>query len=74
MATEDLDVWVARRAATAYASVVRDTEMFAVRLGDEPSTQDLAEYAALIAREEAHRAARRDAFATLGLTVDSVES
>lgn len=64
---------VARRAAERYAAAVGDTQRFADRLDGDPDPADVAEYAALVAREEAARAQRQEAFLTLGFTIDSLE-
>jgi hypothetical protein len=64
---------LARAAASAYAEAVRETERFARRLDGTPDVAELAEYANLLAREEAAHGQRRDAFAPLGLVVPSEE-
>jgi hypothetical protein len=64
---------LARMAASAYADAVRETERFARRLDGTPDPAELAEYANLLAREEAAHAQRRDAFARLGLATPSEE-
>jgi hypothetical protein len=43
------------------------------QVGAVLSAGEVAEYGALVAREEATHAERRDAFAALGLTDESVE-
>lgn len=64
---------VARRAAAVYAAAVADTEEFATRLDGDPDPDNVTEYAALVAREEAARARRREAFLALGFTLDSLQ-
>jgi hypothetical protein len=62
-----------RLAASQYAAAVQETERFAARLTAVPGPSELAEYANLLAREEAAHGNRRDAFAAIGMTMDSLE-
>jgi hypothetical protein len=62
-----------RSAAGQYVEAVRETERFAAGLTASPGPSELAEYANLLAREEAAHGNRRDAFAAIGLTMDSLE-
>lgn len=68
------EVAVARQAATAHAEAVDDVRTFVGRLTGPPDASELAEYDALIAREEATRSERRDALAELGFSVPSLEA
>ncbi|GAB3808176.1 hypothetical protein [Micromonospora zhanjiangensis] len=63
----------ARRAAEAHTAASRDVEVFLRRLPAVPTAGDVAEYAALVAREEVLRAQRQAAVRTAGLDVPSVE-
>lgn len=72
-AAGDEPLAVARRAAERYAAAVADTERFVEGLDDDPDPAAVAEFAALVAREEATRAQRYDAFLVLGFNIDSVE-
>lgn len=62
----------ARRAAAAHTAVSGDLEAFLRRVPETPSPADVAEYAVLLAREEAVRAERDDAAEAAGLTAPSV--
>ncbi|MFD1321832.1 hypothetical protein [Micromonospora sonneratiae] len=62
----------ARRIAAAHTSVSRDVEDFLGRLPAVPTPADIAEYAALVAREELVRAERQAAAAAAGLEIQSV--
>jgi hypothetical protein len=64
----------ARRAAELHMSAVRDVERFIAHLGSAMDAGTVAEFANLLAREEATLADRQDALAALGLDVPSVES
>lgn len=66
-------VQMARRAAEAHTAAAQAIEDWIGRVGAVPTAGDVAEYGALVAREEATHAARRDAFAAVGLTADSIE-
>ncbi|MFY1692387.1 hypothetical protein [Plantactinospora sp. WMMB782] len=61
-----------RRAAAAHTAASRDVEAFLRRLSAQPSPEDVAEYAALLAREEALRVERTDAAEAAGLDVPSI--
>ncbi|HEY6593825.1 MAG TPA: hypothetical protein VI011_06910 [Asanoa sp.] len=63
----------ARRAAAAHTAASRDIEAFLRRLPEVPEPEHIAEYAALLAREEEIRAERLDAVAGYGLEAPSVE-
>lgn len=63
----------ARRAAEQHTGAVRDMERFIEGFGGTPDAAALAEYAGLLAREEATRADRQDRLAELGLEAPSVE-
>lgn len=62
----------ARRVAAAHTSAARDVEAFLRRVPAVPSPSDVAEYAALLAREEAFRADRDDLAAAIGLAATSI--
>ena len=62
----------ARRAAAAHTAASRDVEAFLRRVPAVPGPAELAEYAALLAREEAARADRDDLVDAAGLTAPSV--
>jgi hypothetical protein len=68
------EVAAARRAAAAHAEAADNVSTFVGRLTGPPDASDLAEYDALIAREEATRSERRDALAELGFSVPSLEA
>ncbi|MFI6763176.1 hypothetical protein BDK92_6992 [Micromonospora pisi] len=51
----------ARRIAAAHTAASRDVEAFLRRAPEVPTPADVAEYAALLAREEAFRTERQDA-------------
>ncbi|ROT29620.1 hypothetical protein [Micromonospora sp. HM5-17] len=61
-----------RRIAAAHTTASRDVEAFLRRLPALPTPEDVAEYAALLAREEAIRVERSDAATAAGLTVPTV--
>ncbi|MDW5325928.1 hypothetical protein [Plantactinospora sp. KLBMP9567] len=61
-----------RRLAAAHTAASRDVEAFLRRVPALPSPEDIAEYAALLAREEALRTERTDAADTAGLNVPSI--
>jgi hypothetical protein len=63
----------ARRAAELHVGAVREMERFIERFSGTPDAAALAEYATLLAREEATRADRQDLLATLALEAPSVE-
>jgi hypothetical protein len=63
----------ARRAAHAVVKAATDLSDFLERTSAVPDPARLAEYAALLAREEATRAERADACAAVGLAADSIE-
>jgi hypothetical protein len=72
--TDDwLALQAARQAAEAHTAAARAIETWIGRVGAIPTAGEVAEYGALVAREEATHAERRDAFAVLGLTAESVE-
>ncbi|MGW4460636.1 hypothetical protein [Micromonospora sp. NPDC004704] len=62
----------ARRIAAAHTAASRDVEAFLRRAPDLPTPADVAEYAALLAREEALREERRDAAESAGLGAPSI--
>ncbi|GAA4467673.1 hypothetical protein [Phytohabitans houttuyneae] len=62
-----------RRAAEAHTGAVRDMARFIEGFDGAPDAAALAEYAGLLAREEATRAERQDLLAALGLEAPSVE-
>jgi hypothetical protein len=64
----------ARRAAAAHTAASHDVEVFLRRAPAVPAPGDVAEYAALVAREEVLRAQRHAAVETAGLSVPSVET
>ncbi|BCB75500.1 hypothetical protein GCM10022251_28810 [Phytohabitans flavus] len=64
----------ARRTAELHTGAVRDMERFVEGYTGTPDAATLAEYAALLAREESTRADRQDLLAALGLEAPSVES
>ncbi|MEN3613557.1 hypothetical protein [Plantactinospora sp. ZYX-F-223] len=61
-----------RRVAAAHTAASRDVEAFLRRVPALPSPEDIAEYAALLAREEALRTERTDAADAAGLNVPSI--
>jgi predicted amidohydrolase len=63
----------ARRAARAAARAAGDLAAFAEQFTLPVDPNDLAEFAALLGREEETRDQRQDAFDLLGLTVRSLE-
>lgn len=63
----------ARRAAELHLGAVWDMERFIERFGGTPDAAALAEYATLLAREEATRADRQDLLSDLALEAPSVE-
>ncbi|BCB90456.1 hypothetical protein [Phytohabitans suffuscus] len=64
----------ALRAAELHTAAVRDLERFVEGYDGGLDAAALAEYAELLAREEATRAERQDILAELGLSAPSVES
>jgi hypothetical protein len=72
MTDEDL-LARARRAAEQHTQAVRDTARFIAGLSGSPDSGQIAEYANLLAREEATLAERQDIMADLGLEAPSVE-
>lgn len=67
------DAWEpVRRAAAAHTAAARDVEAFLRRVPATPTSSDIAEYATLLAREEAVRAERADAATAAGLDIPSV--
>lgn len=64
----------ARRAAGAHAAASRDVEAFLRRVPEVPDAAGIAEYAALLAREEQLRTERQAAADAVGLQIPSVES
>lgn len=61
-----------RRVAAAHTAASRDLEALVRRLPATPEPSDIAEYATLLAREEALRAERAATAAVVGLQVPSV--
>ncbi|GAA3765760.1 hypothetical protein GCM10022225_60100 [Plantactinospora mayteni] len=61
-----------RRIAAAHTAASRDVEAFLRRVPALPSPEDIAEYAALLAREEARRTERTDAAEAAGLNVPTI--
>ena len=61
-----------RRIAAAHTAASRDVEAFLRRAPGLPSPADVAEYAALLAREEAIRSERDDAADAAGLSAPSI--
>lgn len=64
----------ARRVAAAHTEASQNVEAFLRRAPDVPAPADVAEYAALVAREELRRAERQAAAEAAGFSVPSVES
>jgi hypothetical protein len=64
----------ARRIAAAHTAASRDVEAFLRRVPALPTPADIAEYTALVAREEQVRAERQDAVEAVGIEAPSVES
>jgi hypothetical protein len=62
-----------RRAARAHATAVTDMAEFVERSSAVLDPAQLAEYEALLAREESTRALRQDVFHELGLVAPSME-
>ncbi|MBF9131580.1 hypothetical protein I0C86_21815 [Plantactinospora sp. S1510] len=62
----------ARRIAAAHTAASRDVEAFLRRVPALPTPEDVAEYAALLAREEAIRTERTDAAEAAGLGVSTI--
>lgn len=62
----------ARRIAAAHTAASRDLEALLRRLPATPGPAEVAEYAALLAREEALRAERLAATAVIGLELPSL--
>lgn len=71
--TDDDILRRARRAAELHLDAVRDMERFIERFGGTPDAAAIAEYATLLAREEATRADRQELLAALALEAPSVE-
>jgi hypothetical protein len=69
----DEDLEAARKAAAAHTAASRDLEAFFRHLPEVPEPQHIAEYAALLAREEERRAERLDAVEAYGLSAPSIE-
>jgi hypothetical protein len=63
----------AQRAAGAHSAASADLEEFLRRAPEVPDPADIAEYAALLGREQAIRAERDGAVNAMGLAVPSVE-
>lgn len=63
----------ARQAAAAHTAASRDIEAFLRRLPSVPDPADVAEYAALLSREELLRADRQAATDRAGLELRSTE-
>ncbi|MFC7549958.1 hypothetical protein [Plantactinospora sp. GCM10030261] len=63
---------LARRTAAAHTAASRDVEAFLRRLPEVPSPGDVAEFGALVAREELLRAERQEATDAAGLPIPSV--
>ncbi|MEQ4303522.1 hypothetical protein ABNF97_19410 [Plantactinospora sp. B6F1] len=61
-----------RRVAAAHTAASRDVEAFLRRVPALPNPEDVAEYAALLAREEALRTERTDAADAAGLNVPTI--
>lgn len=72
MTDEDL-LTRARRAAEQHTQAVRDTARFIAGLDGSADTGQIAEYANLLAREEATLAERQEIMTDLGLEAPSVE-
>jgi hypothetical protein len=72
MTDEDLPGRV-RRAAELHTRAVRDMERFIAGLDGSPDPATIAEYASLLAREEATLADRQDLLSALGLEAPSVQ-
>jgi hypothetical protein len=68
----DDDRETARRIAAAHTAASRDVEAFLRRVPELPTFADVAEYAALLAREEAFRDERQDAAEAAGLGAPSI--
>jgi hypothetical protein len=62
----------ARRIAAAHTAASRDVEAFLRRVAAVPTLADIAEYANLLAREEAFRDERQDAAEATGLDVPTI--
>jgi hypothetical protein len=71
--TDDDVLRRAHRAAEQHIQAVRDMERFIHALPATPDAATIAEYATLLAREEATLAERQDTLAALGLEAPSVE-
>ncbi|MFC0527849.1 hypothetical protein [Phytohabitans kaempferiae] len=70
----DADILLrARQAAELHTRAVRDMEQFVDDFAGTPDAAVLAEYASLLAREEATRTGRQEMLAALGLEAPSVE-
>ncbi|GGM29444.1 MULTISPECIES: hypothetical protein [Micromonospora] len=62
-----------RRTAAAHTAASRDVEAFVRRLPGTPGAADVAEYAALLAREELLRVERQAAADAAGLMLPSLD-
>jgi len=72
--TDDDDILRrARRTAELHVNAVRDMERFIERFDGTPDAAAIAEYAQLLAREEATLADRQELLAALALEAPSVE-
>ncbi|MDQ7906133.1 hypothetical protein RB614_16600 [Phytohabitans sp. ZYX-F-186] len=71
--TDDDTLRRARGAAQRHTAAVRDMERFVEGFAGTPDAAALAEYAALLAREEATLADRQELLAALALEAPSVE-
>ncbi|MFV2124433.1 hypothetical protein ACFHWS_07770 [Micromonospora sp. LOL_013] len=72
--TDDRAMPRAVRAARAYAEATAQTARYLDRTGTLPDPADIAEYANLLAREEATRDERADALRAAGLEVPSLDA
>ena len=71
---DDQVVMRAARAAHAHADATTQTARFLDRVGAVPDPAVIAEYAALLAREESPRDERADALRDAGLDVPSLDT
>jgi len=72
--TRDARLWeTAARTAAAHTAASRDLETFLRRLPAVLEPADFAEYANLLAHEQAFRIDRDTAMSALGLTTPSIE-
>jgi hypothetical protein len=67
------DLEHARKTAAAHTAASRDLEAFLRNLPEVPEPEHIAEYAALLAREEEVRAERLEAVDAYGLSAPSIE-